>query len=539
MAFPPACYPHGAKHLSEPPVAELNITWTLSGFTPSSIETVEFLLNGDLLETKTPDGLGEIIFTESIPVGANVTLRCILTLNNDTDLTGITAGSSDLTFSSVTYPSTNGPVVFTPWDVVYTNITAGTEDHLTFAFFNAAGLSDLVSNLDASSLGLNNGDLASTWTNKTGGVSGTQTGTARATFNTSAINGLPALTFGGAQYYDQVLSGYTGGNYTVFFVCNLTSGSSGSHRGLMFGSGLSPYLTLFDSPPKIYGYNGTILPSTPPQLLTRTMVVGMRVSSSPSKKELFYNRTIIATDAVGNTNLNVLSISHPTYPWVGKMGQVLMVSRKLNDTEALQTIEMLEAKWGCANRVIACDGDSLTRGYGVSAAQAYPAVMQGSLGTNYDVRNFGVDSQTLATMITTAAAQIDTPFGAVLGSKKNGVVCFAGTNDLYFGASAATTITRFQTYCAARRSAGLKVIACTIIDHAEPSGSWTAADALTVNNSIRANYATYADVLCDLAADSRLANHADTTYFNADGVHLTAAGYAVVASLVQSAVNTL
>jgi lysophospholipase L1-like esterase len=68
-----------------------------------------------------------------------------------------------------------------------------------------------------------------------------------------------------------------------------------------------------------------------------------------------------------------------------------------------------------------------------------------------------------------------------------------------------------------------------------------AADTVrsTVNTWLRANYATFADGLVDLAADSRLTNTADTTYYVVDGVHYNAAGNAVWAELIGDAFEVL
>jgi len=46
---------------------------------------------------------------------------------------------------------------------------------------------------------------------------------------------------------------------------------------------------------------------------------------------------------------------------------------------------------------IACVGDSITEGSGLTspATQSYPARLQRLLGTNYNVRNFGVSGRTL------------------------------------------------------------------------------------------------------------------------------------------------
>lgn len=514
--------------------AATSMTWTVTGLTASGSEEFEILVNDSSIETATPDGSGELTLTASVPASASVVIRCNNLDNVDSSLADASVSASDIAHTGLTTPAAND---YPPFSWTYTSVTGGTAAQIDCTLFNARALANLVNNLDASTLtGLSNGDLVDTWTNNTGGTDATSSSTARGVYTTGWSNSLPALTFAGAQYYNQSLTGYTGGGYTVFFVCELTTASA-SHRGLLLGPSFTPYLTIFGSPtPKVYGYNGNLLTSTMAFDLARPAVVSMRVT--PSGKAVYQGGTRLATNASGNTNLAVANISHPTYPWVGKIAQVIMVSDDLSDADMAKTTGMLEGKWAAARRFVICDGDSLTRGLGATAGNDYPSVLASELSTAFDVRNFGADSQTLTNMSSDAVAQIDTPTGTTL-NRQNIIVAWGGGNDLYFGDSAATTISDFETYCGARNSAGLLVVACTIIDRTEGGGSWTAAEADTVNTSIRANWATYADALCDLAADARLSDHTDLTYYSADGTHLTDAGYAAVAELVAASVQAL
>ncbi len=60
-----------------------------------------------------------------------------------------------------------------------------------------------------------------------------------------------------------------------------------------------------------------------------------------------------------------------------------------------------------------------------------------------------------------------------------------------------------------------------------------------VNTMLRANYSQFADGIIDFAADSRLSNPNDTTYFYTDKTHLNNTGYQVVADLIVAAVSPL
>lgn len=172
--------------------------------------------------------------------------------------------------------------------------------------------------------------------------------------------------------------------------------------------------------------------------------------------------------------------------------------------------------------------------YGASdptAAQVWPAVVANTLTEPLLMPNFGIDAQTQASMNADAATQVDPLYSA--GHAANVAICAGGLNDLAGGTSAATIQGRIQTYCEARRLAGFEAIVATMF----PAASVTAVPAweavrVAVNTWLRANWATFADGICDLDADARLQTTGNTTYFLADGVHTTAAGHAVIAELM-------
>jgi lysophospholipase L1-like esterase len=150
------------------------------------------------------------------------------------------------------------------------------------------------------------------------------------------------------------------------------------------------------------------------------------------------------------------------------------------------------------------------------------------------VRNVGVSGQTTEDMIADAATQIDVFPRGIL-------VAWEGGNDIYVdNADLAETQARWNAYFSARRAAGWgvgssKLVAMTIT----PRTLFSGAQTIVVNNFntwLRANYTTYATHLVDVAADSRLSNASNTTYYDADGVHMNTAGYAVVAQLVATAI---
>jgi lysophospholipase L1-like esterase len=145
-----------------------------------------------------------------------------------------------------------------------------------------------------------------------------------------------------------------------------------------------------------------------------------------------------------------------------------------------------------------------------------------------------------------AATRIDVKYDGSLS--KNICVFYGGINDILqngtTGNSSTTIYNTIATYCANRRAAGWKVAVCTITDGknftTSPGNFETYRSS--INSSIRSNWATFADALVDLAADSRV-GAADaglnTTYFQSDKLHWNAGGCTVVAGLVNSAISGL
>jgi lysophospholipase L1-like esterase len=203
----------------------------------------------------------------------------------------------------------------------------------------------------------------------------------------------------------------------------------------------------------------------------------------------------------------------------------------------------LFSKLASYNVNIVCDGNSLTAGSGANNATAYPPQLETLLratGRNDCVSNIGIGGQVTTAMTAKAAAHIDANWE---GSPQKIVVAWECTNDLFFGTSAATAYSNFVSYCQARRAAGAQVVAVTVLPRSDAGTPGTfEASRQTVNTNIRANWATFADALADVAADTRIGDpgdELDTTYYTADKVHMNSTGYGVVAEVVKNAILTL
>lgn len=141
---------------------------------------------------------------------------------------------------------------------------------------------------------------------------------------------------------------------------------------------------------------------------------------------------------------------------------------------------------------------------------------------------------------TNAAARVDTLLNP---NARNVHGNFSGTNDLAGGATGATTASNNSSYRTARKSAGWdRYFTFTML----PRGAATETHRGNLNTALRAQYTITSeigpnifensdgDILIDVAADTRIGDsgdYADTTYYDADEIHLNDAGHAVVAEI--------
>jgi lysophospholipase L1-like esterase len=214
-------------------------------------------------------------------------------------------------------------------------------------------------------------------------------------------------------------------------------------------------------------------------------------------------------------------------------------------TQAAQVIAALKTDWGipARTRQIVCDGDSLTYGYnstdtfyGATLLNSYPYQMATD-NPGWMIFNNGIASETLATMNTNAAANVDAFYDATTYAK-NHVVIWGGTNDLVLnGDSAATLEGRITTYVNARHAVGWKVVIVPIMDRTGFTAQ-NRTDAGTVNTWIAAG-SSGADAVVTLP--SQLAGTSpwtgNPTYWDTDHTHLSVSGYTAIKAAIEAALS--
>lgn len=222
--------------------------------------------------------------------------------------------------------------------------------------------------------------------------------------------------------------------------------------------------------------------------------------------------------------------------------ELLVFNRGLSVTEATQINQYLATKWGmplCTRRLY-FECDSLTAGVGATAGNDYPRQLWALLGSNPSdhIWNYAVTSSTINIAVGRAST---TSFGYndPVDDIESIVLFLAGTNDINGGESGADTYAEYVSYCQARQAQGYKVIAFTMLPFGTVAAHETERQAFNV--LVRANWATFSDAIADIAADSRIGDSGDqndTTYF-ADKIHCTDAGYAIVAGIAKTAIDTI
>lgn len=208
-----------------------------------------------------------------------------------------------------------------------------------------------------------------------------------------------------------------------------------------------------------------------------------------------------------------------------------------------------------APNLVVYEGDSLPYGTGCTklGVKDFPTVLgEKAFYAGYDDANVGVPGSyitgngTAALNLTNAtrAAALDLIFSASPSTKKI-LVVWAGTNDITLGGHTGTTAhSDLSTYCLARKAAipGLKIIVLPMIPRlysayggVQPSQAQSDTYRGDLNTAMAAGYTSYADAYVNLLADGAFnanADYLDTTYYDADGVHLNDTGYQRVADLV-------
>ena len=208
------------------------------------------------------------------------------------------------------------------------------------------------------------------------------------------------------------------------------------------------------------------------------------------------------------------------------------------------------------------EGDSIPAGYGTTTPGnvqknsyagltmcAYPGRIGwdvynrggGAIGNNYSI-NSAVSGTNFAAVVSRAATIDAYLSDAKARNAVTKIICIhSGHNGPgnSVNSDPAALLADYTSFASARRTAGWKVMFCTIL----PSTSLTDANRLTVNAGLRTMLSSGSiDALADFDTDSimgSVANNGNTTYWQADGVHPTDAGHARIRSIFEAALFSI
>lgn len=196
---------------------------------------------------------------------------------------------------------------------------------------------------------------------------------------------------------------------------------------------------------------------------------------------------------------------------------------------------------GNNKRTVFFDGNSLSNleASNVTNGYRYPTTAYNAItGTRPCFYPCGIGGRRTVTLISEFTTKI------LPNAKPNDIVVFLEiTNEARDGMAAQDIINNVQTYCEQARSYGLKVVVCTC-----PAGKLSSdpADSVTIqlaaNAILRNTWTNFADRLADIGALPEFDSQSDitnTTYYNADQVHMTGLGYDTMAVPVTSAIQSL
>lgn len=201
-------------------------------------------------------------------------------------------------------------------------------------------------------------------------------------------------------------------------------------------------------------------------------------------------------------------------------------------------------------RFIAWDGDSITNGgfnqYSSYVDGAMAQLTSGGSPVQARCVNNAQTGQTLASMVTNYNSRYAGLYNA--SNAKNILHVFGGCNDIRASTAntGATVYSSLQSYCSAARTTGYQVVVATMLPtNGGFAGGQTHAnfeiERQNFNSLVRANWATFADGLSDLASQPQMgddANIGNTTYY-LDNIHPSDYGNSLLAPIAAAAVSAL
>lgn len=194
--------------------------------------------------------------------------------------------------------------------------------------------------------------------------------------------------------------------------------------------------------------------------------------------------------------------------------------------------------------IIVCTGNNLTFGTNIQYDSTYPSLLQNKFndeGVDIMVKNEGINVGCSMTLLQIQLPEIVSR--DYIHNISNIAIVWELQQDLFNNNYQPQVIVkRLADYCSLLHYFGYKVVVMTapyrnsyFINYPiTPSGADTTTytvNLAAVNDSLRANYKSFADILVDIAVDKRFQSYTPR-YYQPDHVNLTAESYKAVSEIV-------
>lgn len=222
-------------------------------------------------------------------------------------------------------------------------------------------------------------------------------------------------------------------------------------------------------------------------------------------------------------------------PWFGDIAGLFVFNAALTPSQVDTLRTYCRNRWNLPTIThnVVFEGDSIVSGVPATLNNRVLSWQVG-LPRSFRTHCVGRAGEQLAQMVTDFAVGTHGCFDATLGSGRNILVLWGGTNDIS-GSSGATVYAAYASYCATARANGWKVVAVTMLPRNTGGNETNRTD---FNTLLRANWSNFADALADVDLCSLMNTVASTAsaYYEADRIHPSELGNRVLGTILQQAV---
>lgn len=298
------------------------------------------------------------------------------------------------------------------------------------------------------------------------------------------------------------------------------------------GSAGNSYATQF-----LYQHRANLLGFVSSSTSTRYDINGASVTSS----------TLSAISGTGASLWSAAGTS--SFNYQGAQTELILFNSVLSNSDITSVESYLTAKYSlpalppATTNLIVYEGNSLM----YSVFSGLNADIPTQTASQLSLSGFGFINLAIPGTTTTQVAAREAGVASALSARSYTnkiVVVWEITNDIQINnVSGATAYANIKALCLYYKSLGAKVVLMDCMNRADFTTGNVTAQGI-VNATLAADFASptpppYADALVRVSVAPQLASTSNTTYYNADGVHLTNAGDGVVSSLVATAINNL